>query len=669
VLAATGFGEDAALLDLLVEPTERALEGLVFTDTDFCQCPDHLLRAPRGRVVDAAGAAVGAVAASGLAECSSPSLTGPSELAGERRRPTLSHVAGRTAPPDPAALRSVVDILDEAAERYGDAEALALVGDAGTTSWSFRELRRRSELAAWRLRHDLGLRTGDRLLTLSPSAPQLPAVYFGAMRAGVIFVPLDLRMTGEAMQRIAERSGARALAHGSGRDMPGPEDTGLGALPARSIDDLTADGSTPADEDAWRAEVASWPLPARDDPFEIVYTSGTTGRPKGVIVTHGTVLASISGAELIIEPQEHRVVSLLPLSHLLEQFAGLYYALTVGASSLYVRSRNPRVVFEAIRNHRTTTMVVVPQVLELFWGALTREVDKRGRRRAFDTLRSVARRLPYSVRRVLFRSLHAQLGGGLNLFICSGAFLPPALQQGWEDLGVVVMQGYGASETGLATCTTKRDHGIGTVGRSIPPNEVKLASDGEILVRGPAVFPGYWDDPEATKAAFDDDGFYHTGDVGRWDDRGHLVLSGRKKNMIVLPNGLNVFPEDIENALHVAGIRDAVVIETAPGRIEAVVLPGEGPAVPRPAGMQLDAAGSATHADEAPSISPAESARIEAAIKEANRALGISQRVEGWRTWPEADFPRTHTLKVKRDLVRAWIDADSPLKVREGDRG
>ena len=585
---------------------------------------------------------------------------------------TLSGVAGSVtkggAPSDPAELRSVVDILDKASERYRDDEALALVGDAGTTSWSFRELRRRSELAAWRLRHDLGLQPGDRLLTLSPSAPELPAVYFGAMRAGVIFVPLDLRMTGEAMQRIAERSAARALAQGSGRDMPGPEDTGLGALPARSIDELTADPSSPAEEEAWRAEVASWPPPGRDDPFEIVYTSGTTGRPKGVIVTHGTVLASISGAELIIEPQEHRVVSLLPLSHLLEQFAGLYYALSVGASTLYVRSRNPRVVFEAIRNHQTTTMVVVPQVLELFWGALTREVDKRGRRRAFDTLRSVARRLPYSVRRLLFQSLHAQLGGGLNLFICSGAFLPPALQQGWEDLGVVVMQGYGASETGLATCTTKRDHGIGTVGRSIPPNEVRLEPDGEILVRGPAVFPGYWDDPEATKAAFDDERFYHTGDVGRWDDRGHLVLSGRKKNMIVLPNGLNVFPEDIENALHVAGIRDAVVLETAPGRIEAVVLPGEGPAAPRPADAQHETAGTEVAAGEAPTVSPGESARIEASIKEANRALGISQRVEGWRIWPEADFPRTHTLKVKRDLVRAWVDADSPLKVREGDR-
>ena len=589
-----------------------------------------------------------------------------------RTRPTLSGVAGRIAPPDPATLDSLFDIVDDAAERYGDAEALALlVEDGATERWNFRELRQRSILAAWRLRNELGLSPGERLLTLSPSAPELAAVYFGSMRAGLVFVPLDMRMTPQAMQRIAERSGARALVYGTGRDALTPSDVGLAALPHRSTDELVAPPPSPTDEQAWASQVGAWRRPGRQDVFQIVFTSGTTGRPKGVLVPHGTLLASIQNAEQIIEPQEHRVVSILPLSHLLEQLAGLYYALSLGAAILYVRSRNPRVIFQAIRDHRVTTMVVVPQVLELFWSAITREIRRQGRGRAFDTLRALGRHLPYRARRWLFRPLHQQLGGGLNLFICSGAFLPPALQQGWEDLGVVVMQGYGASETGLATMTTKRDHGLGTVGRSIPPNEVRLAEDGEILVRGPAVFPGYFDDPEQTKAAFDAEGFYHAGDVGHWDREGHLVLSGRKKDMIVLPNGFNVFPEDIENALHVAGIRESVVLETAPGRIEAVVLPGEGPAAPRPPEEQraTEQAAADVAGDAAPRVSEAERARIDAAIKEANRSLGIHQRVEGWRVWPEADFPRTHTLKVKRDHVRAWVDADSPLKVRQGDSG
>ena len=172
----------------------------------------------------------------------------------------------------------------------------------------------------------------------------------------------------------------------------------------------------------------------------------------------------------------------------MEQAIALFYALTVGADILYVRSRNPRVIFEAIRDHRVTTMLVVPQILDLFWGALEREVDRTGRRAAFERLRGLARHLPYGARRLLFRRVHAQLGGGLNLFVCAAAFLPPSLQQAWEDVGVVVMQGYGATECGPASATSKTDHGLGTVGRTIPPVEVKLAEDGEILVKGPTVF-------------------------------------------------------------------------------------------------------------------------------------------------------------------------------------
>src|SRR5207253_4167010 len=145
-------------------------------------------------------------------------------------------------------------------------------------------------------------------------------------------------------------------------------------------------------------------------------------------------------------------------------------------------------------------------------------------------------------------------------------------QQAWEDLGVVVIQGYGSSENGFGTCTTREDHGLGTVGRPMPPVELAVADDGEILFRGPTLFKGYWRDPEATARAIDSDGWDHTGDIGHLDPDGRLILSGRTKDRIVLPNGFKVYPEDLENALRVAGLRDTVVVETAPGRIEAVVL-------------------------------------------------------------------------------------------------
>jgi long-chain acyl-CoA synthetase len=537
--------------------------------------------------------------------------------------------------------RTLLDLLDAALTRYADRPALGLWHEDGTkTTWTYRELDRRSRLAAWRLREQLHLEPGDRILTWSPSEPALPAVYIGAMRAGLILVPLDLRMSPDAVQAIVRRAEPRHLVLGTGHDAPDPAAAGLKDFPTTTIQALVSDpgenghdpggGATlPAD---WEARLDAWPRPRPEDVWDLIFTSGTTGTPKGVMVGHDNLLATMRAINSVIPPLEHRVISVLPLSHLFEQAIGLIYALSVGADILYVRSRNPRVLFAALQAHRVTSMIVVPQVLDLFWSAIEREADRSGRRALFDRLRAVSRRLPYRVRRLIFRSVHRRLGGSLSLFVSSGAFLPPALQQAWEDLGVVVIQGYGSSENGFGTCTTPQDHGLGTVGRPMPPVELRVADDGEILFRGPTLFKGYWRDPDATARTIDPDGWYHTGDIGHLDPDGRLVLSGRTKDRIVLPNGFKVYPEDLENALRIAGIRDAIVLETAPGRIEAVV-------VLRGVGV-----------DDAVAAKPV----VDAAVRAANGTLGPQQRIAGWRLWPEEDFPRTHTLKIRRDPIREW---------------
>jgi long-chain acyl-CoA synthetase len=455
-------------------------------------------------------------------------------------------------------------------------------------------------------------------------------------------------MSPDAIEGIVRASGAGHLVLGTGRDAPDPREAGLDRFPTTAVEALTADpdASFPPD---WEAQLAAWPAPAPADLFELVFTSGTTGTPKGVMLAHDNVIASIETFHRIVPRMEHRLVSLLPLSHLLEQAVGLYYALSVGADILYVRSRNPRVIFDALRDQRVTSMVVVPQVLDLFWSAIEREVSKRGRAQSFERLRSVARHLPVGLRRWLFKSVHAQLGGEFRLFLSSGAFLPPALQQGWEDLGVTVLQGYGATETGTGSCTTLQDHGLGTVGRPPAGIDMRLADDGEIQFRGPTLFKGYWQDPVATAAAYTADGWYRTGDIGHFDAAGRLILSGRTRDMIVMPNGFNVYPEDIENALRIAGLRDSVVVETRRGRIEAVVLPGAtspiGPGTASASDRSFDAA--------------ALRARVDDAVKAANARLGPNQRIHGWRLWPDEDFPRTHTLKIKRGPVRSWAIADT----------
>lgn len=556
-------------------------------------------------------------------------------------------------------METLLDLVDEAIARFGDRPALAIRHEDGSTEgWTYRELGRRSRAAAFRLRA-LGLMPGDRLLTWSPSSPELPATYLGAMRAGIILVPLDLRMSTEAIDGIVRSSGAKHLVVGTGRDAPDPAEHGLGSFATTTVEtiggppDEAATGAAALPPD-WEAQVAAWPRPKPEDLVELIFTSGTTGTPKGVMLAHDNLLASNRTFHRIIPPMEHRTVSLLPLSHLLEQAVGLYYALSVGASVLYVRSRNPRVIFDALRAHRVTSMVVVPQVLDLFWSAIEREVEKSGRTALFSRLRSIARRLPMAVRRLLFRQVHAQLGGSFRLFVSAGAFLPPALQQAWEDMGVIVLQGYGATETGTGSCTTLQDHGLGTVGRHPEGIELRLAEDGEVQFRGPTLFKGYWSAPELTAAAFTEDGWYRSGDIGHFDAAGRLILSGRSRDIIVLPNGFNVYPEDLENALRIAGLRDSVVLESRPGRIEAVLL--------SPEGGPIRQAGEALGFDPA-SPPDALRARIDAAVKAANATLGPNQRIAGWRLWPESDFPRTHTLKVKRDLVRAWATVEAPLPV------
>jgi long-chain acyl-CoA synthetase len=542
-------------------------------------------------------------------------------------------------------MSTLLSLLDQAVARNGERHALSLRLDDGSTEhWSYRDLDRRARIAAWRLRA-MDLEPGDRILTWSPSTPALPAAYYGSMLARTILVPLDLRMSPDAVETVVKASGARRLILGTGRDAPDPREAGLEHFPTTTVEDLSAEPAPddPAFPPDWEARQAAWERPATDEVFELVFTSGTTGVPKGVMLAHDNVVAAIESFHRIVPRMEHRIVSLLPLSHLLEQSVGLYYALDVGADVLYVRSRNPRVIFDALRDHRVTSMVVVPQVLDLFWSAIEREVDKRGRRASFDRLRGIARNLPMAVRRLMFRSVHAQLGGEFRLFLSAGAFLPPALQQGWEDLGVTVLQGYGATETGTGSCTRLDDHGLGTVGRPPEGVEMRFGDGGEIQFRGRTVFGGYWNAPDLTAAAFTDDGWYKTGDIGHLDDHGRLILSGRIKDIIVLPNGFNVYPEDLENALRIAGLRDSVIVETEPGRIEAVVL-GD------------------------PDVAPETfRERIDAAVRAANGALGPNQRIAAWRQWPGGDFPRTHTMKIKRDPVRSWAASDAPLPVRQGE--
>ena len=204
-----------------------------------------------------------------------------------------------------------------------------------------------------------------------------------------------------------------------------------------------------------------------------------------MLLTHGNFLASMGMFDTLFEHRHLRTVSLLPLSHLLEQIGTLFYGTMLGAEVIYMRSRNPRVIFETMRDQRVNALVLIPQLLEVFWSGLMREVKKRRLERLVKWGRRLARHLPYRARRALFWPLHRQLGGALELIVCSGAYLPPELQIAWEDIGVVVIQGYGSTEVGFAVANDEWNHPPGKVGRRHADTEVVIDPDsGEIRCQG-----------------------------------------------------------------------------------------------------------------------------------------------------------------------------------------
>ena len=362
-----------------------------------------------------------------------------------------------------------------------------------------------------------------------------------------------------------------------------------------------------------------------DDLAEVMFTSGTTGDPKGVMLTHRNITANMASVVQVAPGKESdRLMSILPLSHMLEQMGGLLVPMTAGANITYPVARQATVLFRTMKERRVTTMVLVPQLLDLFMKGIEREVRRQGKEALWAKLMKVAALAPFPVRRVLFRQVHKKLGGKLSFVFAGGAPLDPDLGAKWNLLGVDVVQGYGATETSpVITCHSQSKPRYDSPGPPVPGVEVKIADDGEVLVRGENVTQGYWNAPEATAASFQD-GWYKTGDQGEFDDEGYLHLKGRKKDMIVLGSGLNVYPEDIEAMLvkHDA-VEDAAVV-----------------GLPRQSGPEVHAA-----------LLMPDAARAPDAVAWANGRLAEHQRVRGFTVWPDEDFPRTHTLKVKKALL------------------
>jgi long-chain acyl-CoA synthetase len=373
------------------------------------------------------------------------------------------------------------------------------------------------------------------------------------------------------------------------------------------------------------------PIPDGERVAAIYFTSGTTGTPKGCTITHRNLLSQIEALPSVVPIQDGDVFgSILPLSHLFELTCGMLYPLIAGAEVAYIPSRKGPDILRVLKEQRVTHMVAVPQVLALMGGAAEERLQKMLGTSRYEQLMALADRLPMQLRRVLFWPVMRRLGGKLRIVASGGAALDPSVQRLWERLGVRALQGYGASECSpiIACGLPDGSTPYGTVGMPLPNVEIRIDDTGQLLARGPNVMRGYWEDPERTFAVLGSDGFYATGDLVECDSRGNIKILGRAQELLVLPSGMNVWPEDVEEQLRLApGVKDAVVI-----------------LVPTAAG------GATLHAYLLPS-GTAEPGMLAGIVATANGHLAAHQRVAAASWWPDDDFPRTSTLKVKRRLI------------------
>ncbi|HEX5414108.1 MAG TPA: AMP-binding protein [Chloroflexota bacterium] len=509
---------------------------------------------------------------------------------------------------------NLYEIIRQRAARYPNEIALGGAHGVGWRTVDSLELLALTDRLASELADTLGISAGDRVVLWLPNAWQSPIYHFALWKLGAIVVPFDRDMNASAARAILASVEPRAMI------------VGYGERPEWLADDLTV-----ADwwEPGARGGVARDGF-ATEDLAVLAFTSGTTGNPKGCMISHRNLLHEVDIlGDCVPAGPGCRLASVLPLSHLFELTCGMLYPIAVGAAVHYVPSRRGPDILAVLQQQRVTHLIAVPQLLTLMGKAIDDQLRKKLPPVVYRSLIDLADRAPFPLRRRLFFMVHQKLGNHLQLIASGGAALPPETHRQWERFGVRVAQGYGASECAPVVACGAPDGStpIGSVGKPIRGERVRFTAEGELEVRGPNVMAGYWRDPERTAQVLRD-GWYATGDLARQDENGNLWILGRARDLIVLPSGMNVWPEDLENALRAQpGVKDAAVV-----------------AVPN------EQSGAVLHAYLIGDGAAADPREI---IARANRQLAAHQRLASASWWQSesGDFPRTSTLKVRRHLL------------------
>lgn len=505
-------------------------------------------------------------------------------------------------------MKTVLDIV----RSFQENEKAALVNKTGyrTFTTTYAQLFEKVAKTASLLER-LQIKKGDKLIIWGYNCPEWAIVFLAAATKGIIVVPIDHMALPEHVKRIQGIVSAKLIAHS---EYKLPQGMHAHKLILEHLDKLI-EGIPPADLGSYNID--------ETDTLEIVFTSGTTGNPKGVILSHKNIMSNIAAIKKCVKVTSDQIfLSLLPLSHLLEQTPGLLAPLSASCAIVYVRGLRPSLIFKALAEEKVTNIVAVPRLLKLFADGIMREAEEKKMSGLFKKLAQL--KLPQGIKKKLFWPVHRKFGKNFTYFIVGGAPFLPELEQFWDSIGFTVVQGYGLTECApVLTCNTPISRKLGSVGQTLPGVELMFRKDGEIFARGENISPGYYEDKAKTKEAFSD-GWFKTGDVGFADKEGYVFLKGRKKDMIVTSGGENVYPEDIEQVLlEDRNVKDACVV-----------------GIPTRQGERV-------HAELLLKIKT----NLRYIIEKSNARLNPAQQIMSFSLWRAPDFPRTTTLKIKKHLV------------------
>ncbi len=509
--------------------------------------------------------------------------------------------------------RTLVDFFDDLEKVEG--EFLTYDDGYRTWSYSYRDVVEAARAVAARL-HAAGVGAGQHVAIWSENRPEWVWTLWGCLLEGVVLVPIDYRASADFLLHVTAIVDAKAIIVG---EAVGAFES---AMPVWTVKDIASEKSAASHQ---------YPEATPETVAEIIFTSGATSDPKGVVLTHRNILANIVPIEHEVAKYRRyarpfrpiRFLNLLPLSHMFGQAMATFMPPMLAGTVVFTRSFSPEDIVSQIRTRRISILVCVPKMLDVLRDHI--------RRVAPESNEPPPQGMHWALRWWRYRRVHSLFGYKFWAIVVGAAALDPELEAFFGRLGFLVVQGYGLTETApIVTLNHPFRAARGAVGKPLAGVEVRIAEDGEILVRGENVTRGYFNAPDETRAAFQD-GWFHTGDIGGFDDAGRLYIRGRKKEMIVTPEGLNVFPEDVERVLsEIPGVRDSAVVgapfgESNAERVQAVLL--------------LD-----------------EHANVDEVVRQANSRLVDHQKIRAAVVWPEAELPRTEgTRKLKRRELRQWL--------------